>query len=239
MGARYYDPIIARWNTPDPLNEHDYDYAVKNSLNEEIEQEGLDVDAKTTEDLNGYINKYLESLGPINLTANNSAIHYGASLYGYVLGNPISYVDPFGLDTLKPVTVIGYTKPHSDIPPWWWGPALIGLGQPLDVLKPRGALGSEPGSSIASKILSKALPFTSRALKRNTRKVVAKVVGKQIAKRVGTAVVGRFIGRLVPYVDWVFLAKDAWDYRKEIGAFIRNMQEENEANKDNALWHVH
>lgn len=134
------------------------------------------------------------------------------------------------MKTLPTVTVTSHKKPASNN--WWIGPTLIGLGQPLNFLKPVGALGSKPGSSIASYTLSKAIPQTFT-------KVVGKKIGTKIATRVGTNVIGRFLGRLVPYAGWALTAKDAWDYRKEIGSFIKSMKEENEANKDNLLWHVH
>ena len=75
------------------------------------------------------------------------------------------------------------------------GPSLILLGQPIRALKPIGALGSKPGSSIASYTLSKTLPqrFTS---------VFGKKTGTQIAKKVGTNTIGRAIGRFVPYLGW-------------------------------------
>ena len=121
-----------------------------------------------------------------------------------MLNNPISYIDPFGLDSLKPVTVVGYIPSKASTPPWWLGPALIGLGQPIKYLKPVGFLGSKPGSSIASYTLSKAIParFT---------KVLGKKVGTRIARKVGTNVIGRFIGRLVPYAGQALLAKDVKD----------------------------
>lgn len=75
------------------------------------------------------------------------------------------------------------------------GPSLILLGQPIRALKPIGALGSKPGSSIASYTLSKAFPqrFTN---------VFGKKMGTQIAKKVGTNTIGRALGRFVPYVGW-------------------------------------
>jgi hypothetical protein len=144
-------------------------------------------------------------LGPINLTAENSAIHYSESPYAYVMNNPLNYIDPLGLDSAKPlapVTVTGYKK--SESPPWWLGPALVGLGQPIKYLKPVGFLGSKVGSSVASYTLSKSIPLTFT-------KVVGKKVGTQIAKRVGTNVIGRLLGRLVPYVGVALTIKDATD----------------------------
>ena len=75
------------------------------------------------------------------------------------------------------------------------GPSLIFLGQPIRALKPIGALGSKPGSSIASYTLSKAFPqrFTN---------VFGKKIGTKIAKKVGTNTIGRAIGRFVPYLGW-------------------------------------
>ncbi|MCS2863847.1 hypothetical protein NXW13_06910 [Bacteroides thetaiotaomicron] len=69
------------------------------------------------------------------------------------------------------------------------------LGQPIRALKPIGALGSKPGSSIASYTLSKAFPqrFTN---------VFGKKIGTKIAKKVGTNTIGRAIGRFVPYLGW-------------------------------------
>src|SRR5690606_41113946 len=77
----------------------------------------------------------------------------------------------------------------------WIGPALIGLGQPINYLTPVGALGSSPGSSIASKTLSKAIPQTFT-------KTLGKEVGTKVATAVGTNVIGRALGRFVPYVGW-------------------------------------
>jgi hypothetical protein len=206
-------------------------------MKEELGKEGIEEgDEETVSEARNSTDDFLRILGPIKLTAENSAIHYNESPYTYVMNNPMNYIDPLGLDSLPPATVVGY-KPSPGSP--WVGPLLIGLGQPLTFLKPVGALGSQPGSSIASWALSKALPMRSALLKRTTTKVVAKVVGKQIAKKVGTAVVGRFFGRLVPYVGWALFAHDLWDNRVLIKGVINEVHQENEANKDDLLWHVH
>ncbi len=87
------------------------------------------------------------------------------------------------------------------------GPALILLGQPLKVLKPVGALGSKPGSSIASYTLSKVFPQTFI-------KVLGKETGTKIATSLGTNVIGRAAGRFVPYVGWAWTA---WDIGWTLG----------------------
>lgn len=109
------------------------------------------------------------------------------------------------------------------------GPTLIGLGQPIKYLKPIGALGSKPGSSIASYTLSKAIPskFTS---------IFGKSVGSKIAQKVGTNVAGRAVGRAVPYAGW-FLT--AWDVGRELGqyyggdAWVRWYKEYKKEQKEN------
>jgi RHS repeat-associated protein len=230
-GARMYDPQIGRWHVPDPLNEYEYKYSVDKELKEELGNEGLeDNDEESISGVRKEIDSYLQILGPINLTAENSAIHYSESPYAYVMNNPMNYIDPLGLDTATLPTFVKLGQKSST--PLWLGPLLIGLGQRITALKPVGALGSQKGSSIASKTLAKVIPQTFT-------KVIGKKLGTKIAMKVGTNVIGRFLGRLVPYVGWALAAKDAWDYRKEIGAFIKSMREENEAHKDDPLWHVH
>ncbi len=81
----------------------------------------------------------------------------------------------------------------------WVGPMLIALGQPINVLKPVGALGSKPGSSIASFFLSKIFPWRFTILKKITS------IG---GVRGSTAVVGRALGRLVPVAGWAVTLYD-------------------------------
>jgi hypothetical protein len=90
------------------------------------------------------------------------------------------------------------------------GPALYLFGQPINALKPFGALGSESGSSIASYTLSKTFPqrFT---------KVFGKELGTNIVKKTGTNVIGRFAGRMVPYAGWALTTYDAATWSFEMG----------------------
>lgn len=153
-----------------------------------------------------------------------------------MLNNPLKYIDPLGLDTLPTFTFI-YRKPSATV---WIGPALIGLGQPLDFLKPSGMLGSETGSSIASWGLSKVFRGSIAPLKSYARNKFAKVVERKIARKIvnrviGASVLGRLFGRLVPYVGWALFAHDLWDNRKIIKGVVSEVNKENEANKDNLL----
>jgi hypothetical protein len=81
--------------------------------------------------------------------------------------------------------------------PYWLGTAMISVGQPINYLKPIGALGSKPGSSIASYALSKLIPgrFTT---------LFGRSLGTKIATKVGTNTIGRFLGRGVPILGgWI------------------------------------
>lgn len=96
------------------------------------------------------------------------------------------------------------------------GPTLIGLGQPIRALKPIGALGSKPGSSLASYTLSKLFPqrFTT---------VFGKEVGRKIAKVASSNTIGRAIGRSVPYIGYLLLGYDvihtSWNLGQKYGPF--------------------
>ncbi|MNE28102.1 hypothetical protein D3C80_1215320 [compost metagenome] len=81
------------------------------------------------------------------------------------------------------------------------GLTLVALGQPIKSLKPIGALGSKPGSSIASWSLSKAIPQTFTS-------TLGKKAGTKVATTVGTNVIGRGLGRLAPGVGWGLLGYD-------------------------------
>ena len=72
-----------------------------------------------------------------------------------------------------------------------FGPALLASGQPVNFLKPVGALRSKPGSSIASYLLSKALPQ------------------KLPFRLMGSTVLGRGLGRFIPVAGQSLLIYDA------------------------------
>ena len=81
------------------------------------------------------------------------------------------------------------------------GPVLLASGIKINALKPVGALGSKPGSSVASYTFSKVFPQTFT----NT---LGKKAGTKVATRVATNVIGRALGRFVPYFG---VALTGWD----------------------------
>ncbi len=75
------------------------------------------------------------------ITAENSAVHYNSSPYAYVLNNPLSYIDPVGLDAgevkqLKEVTITeGKPIKINFLDSWWtrggvYGGALLSAPLP-------------------------------------------------------------------------------------------------------------
>ncbi|WP_168187460.1 DUF6443 domain-containing protein [Pedobacter sp. G11] len=218
-GARFYDPVIGRWNVPDPLQEDEYWSAYDDAYAQEASNEGYDVDAAEGRTNAG---RYFSFLGPLNMiTAGNSAVHYNSSPYAYVLNNPLSYIDPLGLDTakanqLKDVTITGEKGINL------WGPGMILLGQPTIPKDGRivryfydhaFAVGKNKRTSVASLASRVAV----RKIEQKAGDRVAKAIGKKAARLVFKRL-GGLVGRAIPGVGWAITASDAWEFRNEIGA---------------------
>ncbi|WP_333575991.1 DUF6443 domain-containing protein [Sphingobacterium sp.] len=216
-GARFYDAEIGRWNVVDPLQEDEYWSAYDDTYAKELSNLGYDVDLAE-----GRVNagNYFSLLGPRNvITADNSAVHYNSSPYAYVLNNPLSFIDPMGLDTtrtLQEVTVTDYKKFNP------WGPSLIMLGQP--VLPKDGvivkyfyghalALGKNKSTSVASL----ASRVTVRTIEKKAGDKVAKTIGKKTASLIFKRL-GGLLGRTIPVAGWAITSTDLWEFRKEIAA---------------------
>ena len=113
--------------------------------------------------------------------------------------------------TMAMGSVINYQYAYFEDGEHLIGPILIGLGQPIKALKPIGALGSKPGSSIASYTLSKVFPqkFTD---------ILGDKAGRKVAKYATSNTIGRALGRFVPGMGWILLGFDVITTSWELGA---------------------
>ncbi|MDR6734844.1 DUF6443 domain-containing protein [Sphingobacterium sp. 2149] len=216
-GARFYDAEIGRWNVLDPLQEDEYWSAYDDTYAKELSNLGYDVDLAE-----GRVNagNYFSLLGPRNvITADNSAVHYNSSPYAYVLNNPLSFIDPMGLDTtktLQEVTVTDYKKINP------WGPSLIMLGQP--VLPKDGVIvkyfyghALAVGKNKSTSVASLASRVTVRTIEKKAGDKVAKAIGKKTASLIFKRL-GGLLGRAIPVAGWAITSTDLWEFRKEIAA---------------------
>jgi len=117
-----------------------------------------------------------------------------------------AYIRPSNLDALF-APEGEYDEGFNFSPEDFVGPSMILLGQPIKALKPVGALGSKPGSSIASYTLSKAIPL-------KFTKALGKNAGTKVATTLGTNTIGRAVGRGVPYAGWLLTS---WSVGRELG----------------------
>lgn len=217
-GARYYDPKVSIWLSVDPLvgnnpNLTPYNFVSNNPILR-IEPDGMDdgwykdendnvvfdADVNSQEDLDkkGAEGEYLFEEGSVGGYDENDDLSgkYDLNSDGSInIGDETVAGTGFEELDIGAFSIFGSEQASengsesSDFSAT--GPVLLAAGQPIKSLKPIGAMGSKPGSSIASYGLSKILPQ------------------KMPWRLFGTRGLGRAFGRAVPIFGQALLIYDA------------------------------